>query len=653
MMNESLWFTTFVGVALKSTAILGLAWLVTILLRRRSAALRHLVWTAAAAAVLAMPFLSLSLPSMWIPPVGTLAPGVAALFEITTTTTADAPASHSAEPTSSAPRQQAKKRPDWRLIVLALWAACAAAACLQMLMASAGLWRLRRRAIPSPDHSLAGSLAHQLGIPHPVDVLETDEGTMPMTFGVLRPAIFMPRDAEAWTEERRRIVLLHELAHVRRGDVATHLLARFALILNWWNPLAWYAWREFIKERERATDDLVLTAGARASDYAGHLLDVARTRQSSPALAWAAVAMARRSQLEGRLIAILDSRVNRQATGRRAALAAVVLAVAIAAPFAALRAQDKPSASVPADIDATIRAAAAQKNHEMLEAPARAFENLRQYDSAKKLLDAAVAIRADVSGTQSVDYGVGLMKLGDLEKKRNQPKEAEAFYAKAVQVLGNRPEAAPALMYLGISMIGKKNYSQAIDYFQQARNLDANQDGTAQMWMAIVREREQNPTAAETLFRSALAVQPGNSAGAATTMESYASFLKDQGRDDDAKAMSENAAAVRKSIGAEQPREKSTAYHIGAGVTPPKVLSKIEPEYTEEARVAKYQGSVALSLEIGPDGFPRNIQVVRGLGLGLDENAVTAVSQWTFEPGKKDGAPVPVIATIEVNFRLL
>ena len=63
-----------------------------------------------------------------------------------------------------------------------------------------------------------------------------------------------------------------------------------ALALNWWNPLAWTAWRQFLKERERATDDLVLQAGARASEYAGHLLDVARTMQNAPAMGWAAIA---------------------------------------------------------------------------------------------------------------------------------------------------------------------------------------------------------------------------------------------------------------------------------------------------------------------------------------------------------------------------
>src|SRR5712664_765729 len=267
---------------------------------------------------------------------------------------------------------------------------------------------------------------------------------MPMTFGILRPAVFMPSDAARWSDERRRMVLLHELAHVRRGDTTTQLLARVALILHWWNPLAWKAWREFLKERERATDDLVLHAGARPSDYAGHLLEVARTMQAAPALGWAAVSMARRSQLEGRLLAILDSRVNRKTAGRASALAATLLAVAMVAPLAAVRAQENSSQAIPPDVDATIRAAVVQRNYAMLEKAASAFEDLRQYETAQKLLESAAAIREQLSGIQSVDYGAGLIKLGDLEKMRNRPKEAEAFYARAASLLGDRPEAAAA-----------------------------------------------------------------------------------------------------------------------------------------------------------------------------------------------------------------
>ena len=85
----------------------------------------------------------------------------------------------------------------------------------------------------------------------------------------------------------------------------------------------------------------------------------------------------------------------------------------------------------------------------------------------------------------------------------------------------------------------------------------------------------------------------------------------------------------------------------------PSVMSKVEPEYSEEARKAKWQGTVVLSVIVDELGRPRNIRVFRSLGLGLDQKAVDAVSQWRFKPGRKDGKPVPVIATIEVNFRLL
>ncbi len=207
-------------------------------------------------------------------------------------------------------------------------------------------------------------------------------------------------------------------------------------------------------------------------------------------------------------------------------------------------------------------------------------------------------------------------------------------------------------MYLGENALGNKNYQQAIDYFQKAQTLDATQAGPAQMWMAVVREREQNSAEAETLYRSALSVEDQNSAEAATTLELYARFLTDQGRQDDAKFISDHASALRRNLGAQPAQAKSQAFHIGNGVNPPKLLYKVEPEYTAEARIAKYQGSVQLSVEIGTDGVARNFRVTKGLGLGLDENAVTAVRQWQFQPGTKDGASVPVLATIEVNFRL-
>ncbi|HUI53776.1 MAG TPA: energy transducer TonB [Bryobacteraceae bacterium] len=94
-------------------------------------------------------------------------------------------------------------------------------------------------------------------------------------------------------------------------------------------------------------------------------------------------------------------------------------------------------------------------------------------------------------------------------------------------------------------------------------------------------------------------------------------------------------------------------FRVGGGVSAPVLLYKKEPEYSEEARKAKYQGTVVLYVQIDPSGKAINMKVLRSLGLGLDEKAMEAVKQWKFKPGYKDGKPVTVEATIEVNFRLL
>jgi TonB family protein len=94
-------------------------------------------------------------------------------------------------------------------------------------------------------------------------------------------------------------------------------------------------------------------------------------------------------------------------------------------------------------------------------------------------------------------------------------------------------------------------------------------------------------------------------------------------------------------------------YRVGGGVSAPTLVYKVEPQYSEAARKARYQGTVLLHVEVDPSGKPTNIKVLRSLGLGLDEKAVEAVEQWRFKPGYKDGKPVTMAATIEVNFRLL
>jgi len=149
-------------------------------------------------------------------------------------------------------------------------------------------------------------------------------------------------------------------------------------------------------------------------------------------------------------------------------------------------------------------------------------------------------------------------------------------------------------------------------------------------------------------------VEAPDSLDTAVTLELYARFLREHDRADEAKPKSERAAEIRRNkLAMDSANTPGDAFRVGGGVSAPVVVSKKDPEYTEVARAAKYQGTVLLGVEIGPDGLARNIRVIRSLGLGLDEKAVEAVQQWRFRPGQKDGQPVTVAASIEVNFKLL
>jgi TonB family protein len=614
-------FPLLVAAAWKSTAVLALAWLAAILARRRSAASRHLVWTAALAAVIVLPFLSISLP-----PLPVAAPSILFRTDVSGTPQTATP-DRFVQPASATPPISKLAPVDWKSAVVLMWLLGAVAACAHTIAGYIMLWTLRRSARPLAPRG---------------NVLETAEGSMPMTFGILKPVVLMPA---GWDGERRRIALMHELAHIRRGDSVTQLFARAALAMYWWNPLAWRAWREFVKERERAADDMVLASGVKASDYAELLLDIARSMRSMSGLA---VAMARPAQLEGRLIAILDPLADRRTPGRAGALLIAIAMMAVLSPLAAVKAQDT---ALPPDVDATIRAAMSQKNSEILERTAAAFEKLRQYDTARKLLDSAASIQADVSGTRSAEYGLAVLKIADLDRKRQGVVQAEPMYAKAVQLLTGRSESGRALAYLGIAAMAQNDLPKAAAYLEQAQAADPQNAGAALMWTAILREKQKQIEEADALFRRSLAMQDAKSVDATITMRVFDGFLRRQGREGEANTLS---AQLKGMPPARALQASSTGpYRIGGDVQAPRLLSKVEPKYTDEARLAKLQGTVVMSIEVGADGVARNVLVVRGLGLGLDESAMAALGQWQFQPGVKNGEAVPVIASVEVNFHLL
>src|SRR5262249_16191822 len=180
-------------------------------------------------------------------------------------------------------------------------------------------------------------LRHSLAVARSVRLLEYDGGSMPMTCGIIRPTIVLPLSHCDWPPERRKIVLLHELSHVKRWDCLAQAIAQFTCALYWLNPLVWFAARRLRLESENACDDVVIGSGTRASDYAGHLLEIARPFCMSNASPRGALTIAQPSELESRLRSILTPHRQNQASHERLRPALVSLGlVGIAVALAAL-----------------------------------------------------------------------------------------------------------------------------------------------------------------------------------------------------------------------------------------------------------------------------------------------------------------------------
>ncbi len=384
--------TYLISVAMKSTILLATGCLLLRLLRGRSAESRHLVCLAAllsAASVLLL--------ALWSPHWSVL---------ITV------PARHVAGSSTSI---AASPFDRWPIAALSVWAA----GVLALLLRAAGGWFVLRYARRGSTYFRDGDGAE----------VRMADVTTPLTCGVWRPMILLPASARAWEPERLRAVLVHESAHVHRGDCLAKHATQAARALLWWNPLAWIVAARAGREQELSCDEAVLRAGIPAETYATFLMEIAR-------------------ECRGRL-----------------------------------------------------------------------------------LFGCAMAGGAALSE-----------RFAHLFEWREGP--------------SSRPRRTAIAIPLLLALMTTVSFAQKI-------------------------------------------------------------------------------------------------YKIGPGIVPPKVLEKVEPNYTDEARAAKIEGTVALSVVVGTDQRVHDIKILKSLDAGLDANAIQAIRAWKFQPGTKNGKPVAVRARIDVNYRLL
>ena len=381
----------FLEAVFKTSLLLAAAAAANMLLSRRtSAASRHLVWTLAVVGLLLLPVLSAALPSWEIAirvataKASDRTPIVRRAGETELPNAGGVSIGTPMAATAAvAPIQSTPiARPvPWTTTLAALYAA---GVFLLLIRLAAERWtvqRLARHAVDVGDPewtALLRECAGRMGVERPVRLLRSLERNMPMAFGTRVPAILIPSVADTWSADRRRAVLLHELAHVARHDCLTQLMASIACAVYWIHPGVWWIARRLRVERELACDDRVLGAGAPAREYAGHLLELAYTLggHRAPALA---VSMARPRQLEGRMLAVLDAARNRAAPALRSRMAGIALTAAVLVPLAAAQTRVIPIEGNRSAAASIASPGAASRALEF----ARSLGQVRSYDPSK------------------------------------------------------------------------------------------------------------------------------------------------------------------------------------------------------------------------------------------------------------------------------
>jgi TonB family protein len=223
------------------------------------------------------------------------------------------------------------------MIAFQVWLGGVAVSGLVLLMGLARLAWLASRSVRLTSGrwaSAAADVSRLYGMHRPPRVLQSTHPTMLVTWGVVRPKVILPSTAPDWSDDRMRVVLAHELAHIHRGDWAAQMAAEILRAVYWFNPLVWAAAAELRQESEHACDDTVIRSGVDASDYAAHLLHLARTLRSPRPKWFPAPALVRRNGLERRITAMLNSRLNRAPATRTSRAAIVVGLLALTLPVA-------------------------------------------------------------------------------------------------------------------------------------------------------------------------------------------------------------------------------------------------------------------------------------------------------------------------------
>lgn len=315
------------SVLIKATFVLAAGCIIEACARRADAAARHAIWALTLAAALALPLGMIATPA-WRVSVfswqteqpqntrsaeSTLPPEAGSQSRVADVTRLAFAAG------GTVTTNTGTDLPRWHLLrdaavdgvwIPFMWLTGVVAILLWMVAGRVSLRRLARRAETINARAWNQILEEErkrAGVKHPVALLSSEAVSTPLTWGIRSPVILLPPESANWPEEHRTVVLRHEMAHIARADTLTQMLGAITCAIYWFHPLSWVAARGLRAEQERACDDRVLSSGTPAVEYAAHLLEVARSARAMGPQGLVSLAMARPSQLEGRLVAVLNA----------------------------------------------------------------------------------------------------------------------------------------------------------------------------------------------------------------------------------------------------------------------------------------------------------------------------------------------------------
>jgi TonB family protein len=568
--------TFLIDFGIKSALALGIAFLVALVLRKGSASIRYAVWTCTLAAVLLLPVAMLgpawNLDSVVAQPGQQAEPSMLVVI-------------HARQPVQA---------PVWpQKLPMMIWIVGAAAMLARVVAGHLRVRLLFGKAEEIREAgwlAIAGETAASIRFQRAVLLKRSTATDVPLSYGLFRATVLLPGESEQWTDERRRIVLAHEMIHARRLDSMWGLVAQCALAVNWFNPLAWLAARQFRKEQERSCDDAVVASGTANTVYAAHLVDLAR----SIAIPEPALGMAERFDLEGRVRALLDPARRRKAASRTTCAAMFLAALALIVPLAAVRAQ---SISKPQTDDASGAA------------PVKKTEDLKQ----------EAAVNRPVRRTP-------------VRERATASEEPQAVPASGIKGSVYDPSGA----VIPSATITLKNTASS----KEEVVLTAS-DGSFQL---------QGLSAGEYLVKvrargfATYQVTLNLEAGLPATMNAHLTL----GDGEESMLITASRPAGVSASGAVAPPTR-----VGGSVQPYNLIQKVTPTYPPTAKAEGVEGTVLLRAIISKSGSLLSIVPVNSsIDPRLVSAAVDAVSQWLYQPTLLNGEPVEVITTITVAFRL-